>query len=93
MVLEGKRIVYVNVLKEITKYCDCERDPGPIVCKDIGILVSEDVVAVDRASLDLINKTLGRNLFKEENGIDPYLQVKEAAKLGMGSWNYTLITL
>jgi len=52
-----KNTYYVNVLKDITELCDCCSNPGKIVVEDIGILMGKNIVAIEKASLDLINKT------------------------------------
>ncbi|MFP4045714.1 MAG: hypothetical protein ACLFS3_01505 [Candidatus Aenigmatarchaeota archaeon] len=41
------------------------------------------MVAIDQASLDLV----GKEKFKERN-IDPEIQIKHAAELGLGERNY-----
>jgi hypothetical protein len=75
-----EKVFYINIIKNITKSCDCEVDSGEIISKDIGILFSDNPVAIDAASIDLINKANeGKNLFKEVNHKDPMLQVEFAA--------------
>ncbi len=56
---------FVNVIRNISKNGDCSKDPGPIVLSDVGIIISKDLVAVDKASMDLINQKAGKDLFKE----------------------------
>lgn len=75
-----KEIYYINIIKNVAKFCDCDADGGAIVAKDVGLLFSDDPVAIDRASIDLINKAEGRDVFKEENFKDPKLQIDFAAK-------------
>ena len=50
-------IVFINVIVNISLKCDCagDRAPEPKI-KDIGILASTDPVAIDRASIELIQK-------------------------------------
>ena len=74
---------------------------------DIGILASIDIVAVEKAALDLINKAPplhwsiadkyklkeGENKFLRIHGKDPYIQVYAAEKIGSGSTEYELIEL
>jgi uncharacterized Fe-S center protein len=80
--IRGKRVLYVNALVNITRSCDCEPDPGPIICPDIGYLASDEVAAIDKASLDLINE-VKPGVFEKTNGIDPSRQVRYAQEIGL----------
>lgn len=82
--IRGKRVLYINAVVNITRNCDCEADPGPIICPDIGYLASNELTAIDRASLELIDKVKPR-LFKEVNGIDPTKQVRYLEEIGFPS--------
>jgi len=101
---KGKQL-HINYLMDITEFCDCaDWSTNPLV-PDIGILASKDVVAVEAASLDLINKApplpysiadkynlkAGDDKFKIIHGKDPFIQVRAAEKLGLGSSKYELI--
>ncbi|MBN1166792.1 MAG: DUF362 domain-containing protein [Methanospirillaceae archaeon] len=55
---EGK-IGYMNFLMDITPGCDCNSYSDAPIVPDIGILASYDPVAIDQASLDLINNETG----------------------------------
>ena len=79
-------------VKNIAKSCDCDPFAGPIICPDIGYLVSDDPVAIDKASLDLINN-VKPDVFIKENRIDPLQQIKFGEDIGLGSTNYQLIEL
>ncbi|MHA2253159.1 MAG: DUF362 domain-containing protein [Candidatus Kariarchaeaceae archaeon] len=48
---------YLNFALQITASCDCMGMGMPVVVNDIGILGSRDIVSVDVATLDLINKS------------------------------------
>ena len=85
-----KKTLYVNFLKNITKLCDCATDAGEIIGPDIGVLFSENPIAIDQASLDLINKKENHNLFEKINLKDPYLQIKYAAKYLKSGSSYQL---
>ncbi len=54
---DEKKRFFLNFLLEITPHCDCAAIAQPSVVPDIGILGSRDMVAIDMASLDLIEKT------------------------------------
>ncbi|MFH1641285.1 MAG: DUF362 domain-containing protein [Nanoarchaeota archaeon] len=85
-----KKAYYVNVLENITKYCDCVSSPGKPVLDDIGIVMGKDIVSVEKASLDLINKKAGKDLFKELNKKSPIGHIIEAEKLGLGEAEYII---
>jgi hypothetical protein len=90
--IENKKILYINVLKDIARSCDCDPSAGPIICPDIGYLISNDPVAIDKASLDLVNK-VKKNVFERINGVDPTRQILYAKKFGLGSDRYKLIEI
>ena len=72
--VQGKTVLYMNELKRIAKGCDCDPNAGPIICPDIGYLVSDDPVAIDKATVDLINDVTP-NVFEKTNRIDPMKQI------------------
>lgn len=82
--LQGKRALYVNALVNITRSCDCDPDPGPIICPDIGYLASNELAAIDRASLEIIDKVKPR-VFEKVNLVDPSKQVHYAQEIGLVS--------
>lgn len=90
--VEGKNVLYLNQLKNIAKSCDCDPFAGPIICPDIGYLVSDDPVAIDKASLDLINNVKS-DIFIKENNMDPLQQIKFGEDIGLGKADYQLIEL
>jgi uncharacterized Fe-S center protein len=59
--LEGKRgrAGFFNFLLNITPDCDCVPWSDAPLVPDIGILASRDPVAIDAASLDLVNRQAG----------------------------------
>lgn len=61
------KIIYLNVMNNLSVDCDCESNPEDPCMKDIGILSSLDPVALDEACLDLIysSNDLGRDHFVE----------------------------
>jgi len=50
----GSHITYINVLKNISVDCDCDAHGVKPTCNDIGILGSRDILAIDKASIDLV---------------------------------------
>ena len=85
------KILYINVLNNISIDCDCMSNIAEAKIPNIGILASLDPVALDQASLDLVdnapnNKDL-LNRIKEKNG---RLTVEHAEKIGLGKRDYKL---
>ncbi|MFW6120488.1 MAG: DUF362 domain-containing protein [Petrotogales bacterium] len=90
--LQDKNVIYLNEVKRIARSCDCDPSAGPIICPDIGYLIADDPVAIDKASLDLIHDVKG-NVFEKENNISPLKQIKFGEEIGLGSSSYQLIEL
>lgn len=88
------KCVYLNVLVSMTGDCDCYNSNQPKIIPDLGILISKDPVAIDKATLDLTEaanrKSLALISYPELN---PMIQLEHGAKLGMGSLEYELIRL
>lgn len=101
------RVGYMNFLIRITPDCDCFPFSDAPIVPDIGILASQDPVAIDAASFDLVNRQEGyKNSLlttHHECGADKFSgvhantdgsrQLRYAEELGMGSTAYELITL
>ena len=86
-----ENLLFINFLTNITIYCDCWGFSTPSLVPDIGILMGEDLAAIDTASLDMIktenllqnglpkNRSLlesGNHLFEKIHAKDPYLMIK-----------------
>jgi hypothetical protein len=91
--VENKPVFYVNDVRSITKNCDCFGNPGSPIAKDVGIVLGDDIVAVEMASTDAIINQEKKNVFEEVHHHDPYLHIKEAEKLGLGNGEYDLVPL
>ena len=51
----GRRIVYINVLRNMSIDCDCTGTGAvPAKAHDLGILASTDLLAIDKASIDMV---------------------------------------
>ncbi len=93
MVLSKQRkMVYINVLANISKSCDCSRHaPKPFV-RDIGILASTDIVAIEKASHDLIDKEMAcDDAFVKVGNPSGKKQIEYAFQLKMGNKKYDLV--
>lgn len=87
-------IVYINVMKNMSVDCDCCAIAEDPCIADIGILVSDDPVAIDQACIDLVyacsdpGKPHLIERIESRNGIHT---IEAAADLGYGSREYNLI--
>ncbi len=53
----GDRIVYINVLRNMSVDCDCAGvGAAPVKARNIGILGSLDILALEQASIDMVYK-------------------------------------
>jgi uncharacterized Fe-S center protein len=99
------RVLHINLLANMTMLCDCWGFSSPALLPDIGIMASDDIVALEQACLDAIDADLplpgsligqrtllpGKHLFERIHGKDPYIQVKALAKQGLGSTRHQRI--
>jgi uncharacterized Fe-S center protein len=99
------RVFYINFLFDIQPECDCMAVSDTPVVQDQGILLSDDIVAIDQASLDLIAKAealpqskaaeLKRKRQADILGAlhekDSKVQIKAAEKMGLGERDYRLV--
>ena len=96
---DGKNIVYINVMNNLSVDCDCNPNPAPPMMEDIGILASTDPVALDKACLDLVfdfNSTQGNDaqpLIDRINEMHGTHTVEYAEEIGLGSQEYNLIDI
>ncbi len=108
-VIQGResKVGYINFVMNVTPDCDCCGWSDMPIVPDVGILFSKDPVAIDQASIDLINQQEGfpNSALKTnlEPGADKFRGVhqdidgqhllKYAEELGMGSRKYELVKL
>lgn len=93
----GEHITFVNVLRNMSVSCDCEGVAAqPVVTPNIGILASNDILAIDQASVDLVyalkeddKKALVKRM-QSRHGLRQLTYMKE---LGMGNDRYHLIDI
>ncbi len=93
------RVVYINVMNNLSVDCDCNGHPEAPQMKDVGILASLDPVALDKACLDLVfnhhssegdNSTPLINRINRQHGTHI---VDYAEQIGLGTMTYTLVDL
>ena len=96
---EGKDMVYINVMNNMSVDCDCDGNPHAPELKDMGILASTDPVALDRACLDLVfnhESVAGDNaapLINRIQNLHGTHTVEYAEQIGLGTQQYNLISL
>ena len=89
-------VVYINVMKNMSVDCDCCAVAEDPCLKDIGVLISTDPIAIDRACLDLVinSNDEGKEHFLERvNSRNGMHTIEVAEKLGFGTTNYELIDI
>ncbi len=88
--LDG-RIGYINWVYDLTPGCDCFNFSDEKFVGDIGILAGRDPVAIDSATIDLINEKMGdgKSIY-DVWGVDPWIHIKAAERIGCGSRSYSL---
>ncbi len=93
----GKKICYVNVMRNMSVDCDCAGvSATPVVMPNIGILSSTDILAADQASVDLVYalpERFPRDLKERMESRHGLRQLTYMKELGMGNDRYVLIDL
>ncbi len=89
---DKKPMLYINVMDNISKTCDCSsKAPAPFMEK-VGAVASTDIVAIEMACHQLTAAKYGSDdAFKDINGVSGYGQVQYAHQLGMGNIKYVLV--
>lgn len=101
------KIFFVNFVTQVSPACDCYPSSDSPIVRDIGVLFSEDPVAIDTASSDLVmneeslpGSRLRRKLPSGEDKwralypeVDWRIQLEYAERLGMGTRTYTLVKI
>jgi uncharacterized protein len=98
---------YLNFLLQITPDCDCVPWSDAPIVPDVGILASTDPVAIDAASVDLVNRQRGIPGTRLVNNLEPggdkfkgvwsetqgSIQITYGEEIGLGTSSYELIEL
>lgn len=91
----GKKIVYINVMRRMSVDCDCAGTSAePPTLPDLGILASTDLLAIDKASVDLIYalpKEVRRPMVERIESRSGLRQLTAMEEHGLGNQNYELI--
>ncbi len=92
----GKNIVYVNVMNNLSVDCDCNGYPAKPKMKDVGILASDDPVALDHACVDLVYKQKngdGASLVKRIESRNGLHTLEYAEEIGLGKRDYKIVSI
>jgi hypothetical protein len=101
------KVLYLNFLTQISPACDCYGYSDTPIVNDIGILSSQDPVAIDQASVDLVNRQEGNRSSKLPGAwrpgedkfraiypqVDWSIQLAYAEQIGLGTREYELIKI
>lgn len=96
--IEGKngKILYIDIMNNLSVDCDCDSSPEDPCMADIGIFASTDPVALDQACIDQIwNSTdKGRDHFIERVERQNGRHILEYAEsIGLGTRKYELVDI
>lgn len=103
---KGKTL-FVTFVTDVSPLCDCVPFSDRSIVPDLGILASADPVAIDQAAVDLVNGAPGNPLSDLQQALAPgedkfgsiypnidwSHQLEYAEKMGMGTREYTLVTV
>lgn len=91
----GNKIVYINVLRNMSVDCDCAGvSAAPVKARNLGILASTDILAVDQASIDMVYKLPEAELHDLKERIESrhgLRQLSYLKELKMGKDQYELV--
>lgn len=104
---EKGKILYINFILEVQPECDCMPMADTPVVQDQGVLVSDDIVAIEQATLDILtnapllpeSKGYDKKVKKEDeplakiNNKHPQWHIDYAEELGMGQKSYEIIKI
>jgi uncharacterized Fe-S center protein len=101
------KFLCLNFLIQISPACDCYGYSDTPIVNDIGILSSEDPIAIDQASVDLVNGEFGNRSSKLSKNWNPgedkfrtlypevdwSIQLAYGEEIGLGTRDYELIRI
>ena len=93
----GKKITFVNVMRNMSVDCDCAgTSAAPVVTPNVGILASRDICALDQACVDLVfamGEKYNKDLVERMTSRHAFRQLTYMKELGMGNDRYKLIDI
>lgn len=105
--LKGKdgKLLYVSFVTAVSPDCDCWNFSDAPIIGDVGVLASDDIVAIDRAAYDLVDAAAGLpgsrgegmgagvDKFTKITGVDGAVAIRYAEEMGLGTSDYELVSL
>lgn len=106
-VVDGRPSFHINMVIDVSPYCDCHAENDVAIVPDVGMFASFDPVALDKACADAVNAqpvTEGSKLCECEHchgdhfaDVSPETNwisaLQHAKKLGIGVMEYNLTTI
>lgn len=95
----GGKVVYINVLNNMSVDCDCNGHPAKPELLDMGIMASLDPVALDQACVDMVFNHEGKPgddnkpLIERITSRHGTHTIDHAENIGLGSKKYKLVKL
>lgn len=91
---DGEKIVFINVMNNVSVDCDCNANPAKPDMHDVGILASTDSVALDQACVDFLRAVPdGASVIRRMESRSGEHILDHADELGFGSRNYKLVSI
>ena len=94
--LGGSNITFINVMNNLSVDCDCVALPSAPKMADVGILASDDPVALDQACVDIVYLQKdgdGKSLVSRIESLNGIHTLERAEENGLGSRNYDLVSI
>jgi uncharacterized Fe-S center protein len=106
-ILRGRPNFHINIVNQVSPYCDCHEENDAPIVPDVGMFASFDPVALDQACVDAVNKqaavcgslldetprTTGDHFTDMHPATDWHCQLSHGEKLGLGTRAYKLIEI
>lgn len=95
----GGKVIYINVMNNMSVDCDCDGHPAKPELQDMGILASLDPVALDQACVDKVFNYEGKPGDNNKPLIERITSrhgthtIDHAEKIGLGSKKYKIICI
>ncbi len=99
-----EKIIYINFLIDISPGCDCCSFSNAPIVPDVGVLISDDPIAIDKASIDLINDApynplwFAADKFKDQDkfkaiykDVEWDWQLNYGQQMGIGNKKYKIV--
>lgn len=104
-VVDGRPQFHINIITQVSPYCDCHAENDVPVVPDLGMFASLDMVAVDKACIDAVNaapaipgsavgdaQKPGRDHFTTVHPTTDWrAQIGHAVAIGLGTDQYELV--